>query len=195
MCATEHRLPRQGHMRVFVAAWPPSPIVSQLSALARPETVRARWTRPAQWHVTLRFVGKVTDDQMGELFAALDDGVRDLDPPTARLGPSTATFGRHVLHVPVTGLSDLAVAVEHSTGAFGVRPKPDAVYNGHLTLARTRRSRGGRPRGADLRPLAGASIGASWPVEEVSVVRSHAGAEGSGYEVLHRVALGAASSA
>lgn len=195
MCGDEHCLPRQGDMRVFIAAWPPSPIVSQLSALARPETVRARWTRPEQWHVTLRFVGKVPADSLPALFAALDDGLRGLDAPTARLGPDTDTFGRHVLHVPVTGLGELAAAVACATGSFGVRPKPDGVFNGHLTLARTRRSRGGRPRGADLRPMAGASIGGSWPVEEVSVVRSHTGAEGSGYEVVHRVALRPAISA
>lgn len=176
-------------MRLFIATWPPPPIAERLAGLPREESVRARWTRPEQWHVTLRFVGRLADDtELPALEQALDRAGAQSGPAVARLGPQTACFGRHILHVPVAGLEATAAAVVAETAAFGAALK-DEPFNGHITLSRTRRSRGGRPRGADLRPLAGQPVEGEWPVREICLVHSHPDRGGSRYEVIHQVAL------
>lgn len=176
-------------MRLFIATWPPTDIIEQLSMLPRDDTMRARWTRPEQWHVTLRFVGKVRDGELAPLTEAIDRAAGATPPPVAVLGPATECFGRHILHAPVAGLEPLAQSIVAATAAFGVAPR-DEPFNGHVTLARTRRSRGGRPRGADLRALAGVEIAGRWTVNEICLVRSHRGPGGSRYEVVHEATVG-----
>ena len=104
-------------MRLFVAVWPPPPVVDVLAGLDRPAVDGLRWTTPAQWHVTLRFIGWAEPSSVGPL---PEVGGRLLS-----LGPATVRLGRHVLAVPVDGLDDV---VEDG------RP--------HLTLAR---AKGGIP--------------------------------------------------
>ncbi|NIR41602.1 MAG: RNA 2',3'-cyclic phosphodiesterase, partial [Actinobacteria bacterium] len=44
--------------RLFVAVWPPPSVVDLLARLPRREEPGVRWTTEAQWHVTLRFLGR-----------------------------------------------------------------------------------------------------------------------------------------
>jgi 2'-5' RNA ligase len=60
-------------------------------------------------------------------------------------------------------------------------PRP---FAGHLTLARVR----GRARGPAR--LAGALIGASWPVEEIALMSSTLSSEGARYRVERAWPLG-----
>ena len=146
--------------------WPPAAVVEALVPLL--DDLAGRVVRPEKLHVTLRFFGSEPVDV---------DRLRshDLAPAVAQLGPSTATFGRSVLHVPVAGLSALAAVVD---------PAPHRPFTGHLTVARA------RSRGDDLRRVAGGSVPAAarvpWPVDEVTLV----GSEGGRYAVLERVPLG-----
>ena len=146
-------------MRRFLAVWPPAPVVEALAPLARVPAEKL--------HVTLRFLGDAPFDV---------DACRAVRLPvaTARLAATTATFGRRVLQVPVSGLEALAVAVD---------PQPERPFSGHLTLARSR-------RGEDLRPRAGAAVPPDaqvpWPVIEVTLVAS----AGGRYEVLERFPVG-----
>ena len=101
-------------MRLFVAVWPPPPVVDVLASLERPTVDGLRWTTPAQWHVTLRFIGSADPSEVGPL--------PDVRGRAVSLGPATERLGRHVLAVPVQGLDDVVA---------GGRP--------HLTLARSKR--------------------------------------------------------
>jgi len=101
-------------VRLFVAVWPPPSVVAMLSALPRPAVEGVRWTTPAQWHVTLRFLGEADPASVGPL--------PDVAGRAVSLGGATARLGRHVLMVPVQGLDDVV---------DGGRP--------HLTLARAKR--------------------------------------------------------
>ncbi|MEA2686121.1 MAG: hypothetical protein QOE93_1316, partial [Actinomycetota bacterium] len=47
--------------RLFVAVWPPAPLLDAVAALDRPAVPGLRWTGREQWHVTLRFLGAVED--------------------------------------------------------------------------------------------------------------------------------------
>jgi 2'-5' RNA ligase len=165
-------------MRLFIAVWPPEDVAGRLSALERPAQAGVRWTTPDQWHVTLRFLGSVTDvDGVMEAFSRLDPG----PPVTAVAGPVLERLGRGILCLPVSGLSELAQTVVAATARFG-EPPPQRPFHGHLTVARAK-------AGADLRPFAGVPLAAAWPVTEVTLVASETHPDGARYRVVAGVAL------
>jgi 2'-5' RNA ligase len=159
-------------MRLFVAVWPPGPVLDLVADLPRPAVVGLRWTSREQWHVTLRFLGRVEDP--APVVEALVAAAASVPGPiTAVLGPETGRFGQRVLHVPVSGLEPLADAVVAATAGFG-EPPEDRPFHGHLTLARARAR-------VDLRPLCGIPVSATWPVTTVALVRSDLHPHGARY--------------
>ena len=118
-----------------MAVWPPSEVLDRLAALARPEIEGVRWTDRSQWHVTLRFLGPVTD--VAPIYAALTTVEVADAPVTAVLGPAVGRFGQRILHVPASGLDAVAATVVDATAGLG-RPPDDRPLNGHVTLARAR---------------------------------------------------------
>ncbi len=169
-------------VRLFVAVGLPATMVELLEALPRPEARQLRWTTPAQWHITLRFLGEV-DDPSGVTAAVSGLAGRfDAGEVEARLGPESRWFpGRRVLQVPVTGLDALAGLVRDLTARWGVDDEPG--FSGHVTLARVR-GRGGGPA-----HLAGVPVDGRFAVAQVSVIASTLGAGNTSYEVLADVPI------
>jgi 2'-5' RNA ligase len=161
--------------RLFVAVWPDEGARAALATLARPEEVGVRWVRPEHWHVTLRFLGEVDEDDAA---AALDDLAAAT--PSAVLGPAVSRLGRTVLCVPAAGLDELAAAVAAATAEVGEPPDP-RPFAGHLTLARLRH------RGSCR--LAGHKVRAEMAVPEVALVASTLGAAGPTYRTVVTVPL------
>ncbi len=139
-------------VRLFVALQPPASAVAVLDALPRPAVPRVRWTTAEQWHVTLRFLGKCSPD---EVVAALQSTAWPT-APEAVLRADVRRFGRELLYVPVDGVEGLAAAVVRATAGVG-KPPPDRPFTGHLTLARA-------ARGGDVRPVARAGLALSGEV-------------------------------
>lgn len=170
--------------RLFVAVWPPDDVLDLLASLARPAVDGLRWTTREQWHVTLRFLGSVDDVEA----AAVALASVQTSACQALLGPATARFGQRVLHVPVSGLDDIAAEVIRATSSIGEAPEA-RPFAGHVTLARVR----GRGRGGvDLRPLTGTPIAAAWSVTSVCLVESRLGRGPGGaaaYDVVTRLSL------
>ena len=165
--------------RLFVAVWPPPAVTEQVAALPRPEVAGLKWTRPDQWHVTLRFLGGVADEDVPAVQAALVGVGRRA---TAVVGPAVGRFGRRVVHVPVAGLDEVAAAVVAATREFGELPD-DRPFAGHLTLARA------KGRGVDLRPYVGATVVGEWPVDELTLVESRLSRSGAEYQTVARFRL------
>ena len=178
-------------MRLFVAVWPPPAVVEQLGAIERPAHPGIRWTTAGQWHVTLRFLGSVSDESVEDLKTALV-ALGSLErsgtpassaawPPWAEAGPALARLGSSILCLPVAGLDFLATEVNHLTADIGDAAHDDRPFRGHLTIARARR----------VKPLPSMPVPFSvgWAVEEVTLVASTLHSDGARYEVLSRVAL------
>lgn len=160
-----------------MAVWPPAEVLDVVAAIPRPEARGVRWTRPDQWHVTLRFLGEV--DDVGVAEAALAKVATS--SVTAVMGPVTGVLGRSILMAPVAGLDEVAEAVVASTADVGEPPDP-RPFNGHLTLAR---GKGPGP----VRRLAGEPCAARWQVDEVALVESHRGSTGPRYDDVATVRL------
>ena len=156
--------------RLFVAAWPPPPIIELLATLPRPEEPGVRYTRSDQWHVTLRFLGSCSVDEATRAFDIIEANRCE-----AELGPSVARLGRAVVVVPVDGLQPLAAAVAGATREVGEPPDP-RPFNGHITIARLR----DRPACR----VAGHRIRATFAVDDVHLVRSDLRPDGAVYETI-----------
>jgi RNA 2',3'-cyclic 3'-phosphodiesterase len=200
-------------VRLFVAIWPPPPVVAALAELEHRDVGAVRWTDPSRWHVTLVFLGNpapvgpsddatpadattdaTTTDATTAVEAVVEEAIARLRRvpvaaharTVARLGAVTGSFGRSVLYVPVLGLDALAGAVRtaHAAGADGTDPVP---FNGHLTRGRARRRRD------DVRPLAGMSVGRAagmeWTVDELALVASVSRGGKGQYETLSTVSV------
>jgi 2'-5' RNA ligase len=185
-------------MRLFVGVRPPEPVLDRVAELV--ESLRrasgavgaagaaeaVRWTSREQWHVTLRFFGEVDDP--APVVEALEQA--ELMPAGASLGPAVRMLGRQVVCAPVSGLDALATAVVGASAHLGQPPDP-RPFRGHVTLARVRRRGGGGGRTGRsalrtaLAGVIGAEIAASWPVEEVALVRSRLDSDRPRYEDLH----------
>jgi 2'-5' RNA ligase len=153
--------------RLFVAVYPPPPVVRSLARLPHPETPGVRWVPVDQYHVTLRFLG---DADVDEVRAAPDDVHLDGEPPQVRLGPQVSRLGRTVICVPAAGLDDLAASVVSATEHLG-RPPEARRFHGHVTLARLKQ------RAAC--GLAGTPFSAEFTAEAIHLVESVTRAEGA----------------
>ena len=149
-------------MRLFVAVRPPAEAIGHLVA-ALP-----RWpSQPERWHLTLAFLGEVTDPApVAEQLRAAVTGVAAF--PLALRG--SGSFGRGaVVWVGLAGdvpaLRSLAGAVTRACRAAGA-DVDDRPYRPHLTVGRK-----GHPDAAALASY----DGPVWPVTEVELVRSDVG--------------------
>jgi 2'-5' RNA ligase len=177
-------------VRTFIAAWPDAATRARLAALELGRQKNLRLVGPTRWHVTLRFVGEVRDDQVGPLGDALVAGLGHMTGPVACcLGPATAWFSRvRVLQLPARGLTTLAAAVQQATAPIVPAPAGGVpAFNGHLTLARAK-GRLGLQAQAELE---GIPFAAAFPVAHVDLVASEPSPLGHVYTTLARAVLGA----
>ena len=152
--------------RLFVAVWPPAPVLDAIAEVPRAHVDGVRWTTADQWHVTLRFLGDVDLDTAAAAFGRLE-----VPAAAAVLRGPIETLGEGLVVAPIDGLDRLAVAVD---GAVGDLARPRAHrFRGHLTLARHRRE----PPPVVGRPLPEIRFA----VEEISLVASELHADGARY--------------
>jgi 2'-5' RNA ligase len=157
--------------RLFVAAWPDAETVAALHALPQGAAPGERRVAPANWHVTLRFVG---DAEAAEVTALLDGA--PLPRSTAVLGPRVERLDRRQVVVPVDGVDLLAAAVARATMVVGEPARHR--FTGHLTVARL-----GRDGSSDL---VGTPFSSIFEVEQIALVSSELTPDGPVYSTVAR---------
>jgi len=167
--------------RLFVALSLPADVEGELASLPRPNEKGVRWTRPDQWHVTLRFLGDCSLDD-----ATIALGRLEARAPIITLGPRVEPLGRNVISVPVDGAAELAASVVAVTGSIG-QPPDSRPFRGHITIARL------SGRGAS--GLTGAPISSSFVADHIELIESTLTPDGPIYETRLEVPLLSSSSA
>jgi 2'-5' RNA ligase len=168
--------------RLFVAVWPPPSLINVLRHLVRPQREGLRWTTEHQWHVTLRFLGRIDAVQESELRDILAETAARSLPADAHAGPAPRQIARTIWALPVDGLGPLAESITEATRRLG-EPPAHRRFQGHITLARARRP-------TALAGLREAAVEEAWTVTEVTLVSSHLRPEGARYEVADSWGLG-----
>lgn len=135
-------------MRAFIAIDIPEQIKAEIArqqAEFRDLCRDARWTRPEGIHLTLKFLGEISDEQVKQITHALA-ALTGFDKFTVEI----RSFGffpdakrPRVFWAGVTApdaLTKLARAIEDTLEKIGF-PREQRAFNPHLTLARFRESR------------------------------------------------------
>jgi 2'-5' RNA ligase len=176
-------------VRTFVAAWPDDPTRRQLAALELGHRKNLRLVGPTRWHVTLRFLGEVTEAELELLGDALrtavaTPGAGHPAPVECRLGPATAWFPRvRVLQLPARGLDALAATVlRATTPVVPERDGGEPPFNGHLSLARAKGHLGPQAQAE----LEGIPFASTFTVTHVDLVASVPSPRGHVYTTVVR---------
>jgi RNA 2',3'-cyclic 3'-phosphodiesterase len=153
---------------------------------------RARWVKPENWHITVKFLGRTWPrlvDWVHEMCGEAAAGIRPFRLGLEGLGVFPGLTRARVLWVgledPEGGLSALAAALEDRLGReFPPEKRP---FSAHLTVARFNPPVPMREHGAELEAT---TIGArAFRIGELVLYRSHLSPRGARYEPLERFPL------
>jgi len=140
------------NIRAFLAIEPPEEILQTMvrlqEKLKREISGRVSWTRPQGQHLTLKFFGDISGDDVQEISAAVQNRVASglhLTLTIEKVGAFPDPRKPRVLWCGTTGdvdkLSALQNELDGDFAAIGF-PQEDRPFRAHLTLARIKDSRG-----------------------------------------------------
>jgi len=176
-------------LRLFIAIAIPAALRPRLSLL-QGGVPGARWTNPADFHLTLRFIGEVDTLEAEEIDEALHalaapgfslalDGVGQFGTKRAASTLWAGVAAEPALHF-------LHAKVDRALVAAG-QPPDDRAYTPHVTLARLRQAPAER---VERWLLEHAPFRAEpFPVDAFHLYQSHVGREGAVYEILESYPL------
>ncbi|HEY2549560.1 MAG TPA: RNA 2',3'-cyclic phosphodiesterase [Streptosporangiaceae bacterium] len=174
-------------MRLFVAITPPAAVLDEVEAAVgplRPGRPDLRWTSPADWHITLAFLGEVAEPVLPGLQLRLDRAAHR-NPCLQLSVRSAGTFGSprrarvlwagiHADQYTRQALRRLAQSVSAGARRAGAAPSgEDHAYRPHLTLARCRVPCDVREPVAALAGLAGSA----WAATSIQLLQSNPGSQ------------------
>jgi RNA 2',3'-cyclic 3'-phosphodiesterase len=164
-------------MRLFVALPPPVEAVEDLDEfldVRRDAGNGPRWSSPAQWHVTLAFMGSAPERVVEPVVEAVGVAAARTAPVDLALaggGCFPDVTRARVLFARVAGgaaLEPLARSVRSACATVGAAPE-GGEFRAHVTLGRFGRPVDGTRWVRVLQTYAGPS----WTATEVAVVASH----------------------
>ncbi|MDQ4058058.1 MAG: RNA 2',3'-cyclic phosphodiesterase [Actinomycetota bacterium] len=182
-------------LRLFVAVDVPTEQREALAAALAPRRSRlegARWTKPENQHVTLKFLGWVDSARLDDVSAALGPVGRSHRAAPLSLTGLGAFPSERRARVLWVGLEDptgllprLATATDEALAPLGFE-RESRAFSPHLTLARLKRPASVsdlviEPFDAGTRPFV---------VNHLALYRSYLNPQGARYEVLEAYPLG-----
>jgi len=178
-------------MRLFVAANLAEdlrrPLAEAQRALAA-SGADVKWTHPAGWHLTLKFLGEVPEPQLATLVATIRQAVAEAGVGPFRLalrgigGFPSARAPRVVWAGVVAGqepLAALAASLERALEPLGFAPE-GRPFSAHLTLGRVRSPAGREALAAKMQILAEQDFG-EMQVTQVHLMQSRLSPRGATY--------------
>jgi 2'-5' RNA ligase len=134
-------------IRAFIAIEFAAATVNRISATIeqlKPRIVGIRWVAPANYHLTLKFLGNIDESQIEPIGHALANALHPFQRFTINakgLGVFPSVKRPRVLWVGLVGspLTTLAVAVEAALVPLGF-PREEKAFTPHLTIGRWRQT-------------------------------------------------------
>ena len=176
-------------MRAFVAVFPPSETQEALADAARglPVVGKVRLTPPSNIHLTLKFLGDVSQEDLGRLAEALEPVRERHEPFEASISGFGAFPSPRRARILWAGIGEgaaelraLARDVEESLEPLGFE-REDRTYVPHLTLGRAR----GRPVALEtVETVESPSLVPEFFVCHAELVESVLGGAGAAYSTL-----------
>jgi RNA 2',3'-cyclic 3'-phosphodiesterase len=165
--------------------------------------MRIQWVRPAAIHLTVKFLGDIPENHVGDLQSVVGDALRSFAPfsiDVAGLGVFPDLRAPRVLWLglssrssegrPTTALSHLAATVEHCVEGLGYPPE-SRPFNPHLTLARIKEGAKEVGRALARIDLLGGDVQLGrLDVRTIALMQSELRPSGSVYTKLWEVPLG-----
>ncbi|MDJ0924762.1 MAG: RNA 2',3'-cyclic phosphodiesterase [Acidimicrobiia bacterium] len=164
-------------------------IAAHLDAELADRKLPGRPVPPANWHLTLRFLGKTVAQQRDQVLAYLDEhlAVAPFRISFTGLGAFPRKARASVLWMGIAGaveqLESMAAICEAAAVAAGFEPE-GRPFHAHLTLSRIRPPQDVRPLVEWVEP-----VGVKLDVDAVTLYRSVLGSGPARYEVVERVEL------
>jgi 2'-5' RNA ligase len=189
------------HFRLFVAITLPAEVKSRIEAAQRelrpdlPEK-GVSWTRPEQFHLTLRFLGNVEVARFEALRAALSNACANIEPLSLRaagIGFFPRARAPRVVWVGISDQEDrlpaLHAAVQSATDDFTAE-KSQEKFTGHVTLGRFKNIQPNAARilveqGRGMEPI----VFGDWIANEIEIIRSQLSPQGARHTALATVAF------
>jgi len=138
-----------GTIRSFIAIELPRAVLASLKTVQdemKSKVFEAKWVRPENIHLTLRFLGNIDAADTAKITAAMMNAVRD-QKPFALVAKGVGVFpGIRRPKVVWVGLGRQSQALIALQGALDVNlanigyPKEPRPFKGHLTLGRIKRA-------------------------------------------------------
>jgi 2'-5' RNA ligase len=189
--------------RLFVAIPLPDPVKDEIQK-AQDELRRAlpencfRWTKRAQFHLTLKFLGNVEAKRVGVLSEALRGACGKfpaLSLKAERIGCFPDLRYPRVIwawvHDEGERLPKLQEAIEAATAEF-TSEKPEGKFTGHVTLGRSHGIK--RAQAEILAKLANEMVKrcfGDWTADKVELIRSELASNGARYTTVAAIPLAA----
>lgn len=190
-------------MRLFVAVNLPAEeraAIWRAAAPLREAELPVSWVPEGGLHITIKFLGEVSDESAGKVGAALSEALREVRPFEVGIGgfgafpnlerPRVVWCG--VEHHPALEL--LANDVEQALHPFNFTSELQP-FRPHVTLGRARKDAQPRALRRLAKGLDHVDYAGLIPVHSVDLMRSTRGPAGSVYDVRHAAPLAGAAGA
>lgn len=178
-------------MRLFVALNLPKKErerIYRASRTLREAELPVRWVEPDKYHISLKFLGEVTEDRVD----AIEEALASVAASTASLQVCVEGFGAfptirrpHVIWLgvqPTPALRCLKQDLEWALSACGFE-RENSAFHPHLTLGRAKEENGaGAFRGLDEK-AAGLTYSQEIKVRKLDLMRSHLSKSGTRYSL------------
>ena len=186
-------------MRLFVAVHLSQEIRDGLASVQdrlRRAQADVSWVKPANLHITLKFLGETEPKRLESIGSALAEAARSA-APFSLVVAGLGTFGGRIPRVVWAGVREgvapleaLAGAVENRLARLGF-PKERRGFTGHFTLGRVRSPRNVETLRTAIRHEPTEMLGSIF-VKECVLMQSQLDPTGSIYTALEHFPLGAA---
>ena len=185
-------------MRAFIAIGVPANVRAAIASTLEPvrrKGAGVRWVEPDAYHITLQFLGTVSEDRVDAVGAALMAAGAEAAPFDIRLRGFGAFPTLHRPRVLWVGIDDgpelyaLQHDIERRLEPAGFTPEA-RPFHPHVTVARTERGARTADAAATASAAAGVPFDADVRIEAVELMESRLQRSGARYTTVRRCVLG-----